>query len=53
MSRILVSGSGLFTPPESISNQELVTSFNAYVSGYNRRPAPATGMIAFISVGRL
>ncbi len=32
---ILISGSGLFTPPESISNEELVDSFNRYVRRFN------------------
>ena len=32
---ILISGTGLYTPPESISNEELVASFNAYVDSFN------------------
>ena len=32
---ILISGSGLFTPPYSISNEELVASFNTYVARHN------------------
>ncbi len=31
----VISSTGLFTPPESISNEELVASFNAYVDLYN------------------
>ncbi len=31
----VISGSGLFTPPDSISNQELVASFNTWVDRYN------------------
>jgi len=31
----VISGSGLFTPPDSISNQELVESFNTWVDRYN------------------
>ena len=31
----VITGSGLFTPAESISNEELVTSFNAWVDLYN------------------
>lgn len=31
----VISGSGLFTPAESISNEELVTSFNRWVDLYN------------------
>jgi beta-ketodecanoyl-[acyl-carrier-protein] synthase len=30
-----ITGSGLYTPPESISNEELVTSFNEYVRRWN------------------
>lgn len=29
--KVVISGTGLFTPPEKISNAELVASFNAYV----------------------
>ena len=35
MPDIVISGTGLYTPPESISNEELVQSFNAYVNLYN------------------
>ena len=31
----VITGSGLFTPAESISNDELVASFNAWVDIYN------------------
>ena len=31
----VISGTGLFTPSESISNEELVTAFNSYVELYN------------------
>ncbi|WP_372870439.1 beta-ketoacyl-ACP synthase III [Shewanella sp.] len=34
---IVISGTGLFTPPESISNEELVESFNAFVDLFNRQ----------------
>ena len=37
--RIVISGTGLFTPSESISNAELVVSFNEYVERYNQRHA--------------
>ncbi|MEJ2694976.1 MAG: ketoacyl-ACP synthase III [Candidatus Thiodiazotropha sp.] len=37
MTNIVVSGSGLYTPPHSISNDELVKSFNQYVDAYNAR----------------
>jgi beta-ketodecanoyl-[acyl-carrier-protein] synthase len=36
MPDIVISGTGLYTPTESISNEELVNSFNAYVEIYNR-----------------
>ncbi|MDT3279196.1 beta-ketoacyl-ACP synthase III [Shewanella scandinavica] len=35
MKQVVISGSGLFTPPHSISNEALVESFNAYVDIYN------------------
>lgn len=41
MSKIVISGTGLYTPPHSISNEELVTSFNTYVDRYNETHAAA------------
>jgi beta-ketodecanoyl-[acyl-carrier-protein] synthase len=38
---LAVSGTGLYTPPQSISNEELVTAFNAYVRGANAANADA------------
>lgn len=38
---VAISGSGLFTPPQSISNDELVACYNAYVERYNRDNAEA------------
>ena len=35
MTAIAISGTGLYTPPNSISNEELVSSFNAYVKKFN------------------
>lgn len=32
---IVISGSGLFTPPNAISNDEIVASFNSFVKKYN------------------
>ena len=32
---VVISGTGLFTPKESITNEELVESFNQYVSVFN------------------
>lgn len=39
--RIAITGTGLFTPPFSISNDELVVSFNAYVQAENAKHADA------------
>ena len=39
MKKVVISGTGLFTPTESISNEELVASFNAYVGLYNQKHA--------------
>ena len=33
--RVVISGTGLYTPSESISNAELVETFNAYVDRFN------------------
>jgi len=38
---VVISGTGLFTPPHSVSNAELVAAFNAYVADYNRENAEA------------
>jgi beta-ketodecanoyl-[acyl-carrier-protein] synthase len=38
---IAITGTGLFTPPYSISNEELVTAFNAFVDAENERNAAA------------
>ena len=35
MNRVVISGTGLFTAPNSISNEELVASYNAYVRQFN------------------
>ncbi|GAB3277149.1 beta-ketoacyl-ACP synthase III [Parahaliea aestuarii] len=43
MTAIVISGTGLYTPPESISNAELVAAFNTYVDNYNRDNADAIG----------
>lgn len=37
MKKVVISGSGLFTPPHSVSNQELVASYNAYVDQFNQQ----------------
>ncbi len=41
MTRVHLSATGLYTPPDSISNEELVESFNAYVAQHNREHADA------------
>ncbi|MDX3773025.1 beta-ketoacyl-ACP synthase III [Chromatiaceae bacterium AAb-1] len=35
MKNVVISGSGLFTPAHSVSNEELVASFNQYVDRFN------------------
>jgi beta-ketodecanoyl-[acyl-carrier-protein] synthase len=35
-SKVVISGTGLFTPDETITNAELVESFNRYVDAFNR-----------------
>ncbi len=44
---IVISGTGLWTPPNSISNEELVSSYNAYAEKYNAENTKA------ISAGQL
>jgi beta-ketodecanoyl-[acyl-carrier-protein] synthase len=39
MHQAVISGTGLYTPTESISNDELVASFNAYVERHNAEHA--------------
>jgi beta-ketodecanoyl-[acyl-carrier-protein] synthase len=41
MHDIVISGTGLYTPSESISNAELVTAFNTYVELHNAEHADA------------
>jgi beta-ketodecanoyl-[acyl-carrier-protein] synthase len=38
---VVISGTGLYTPADSISNEELVESFNAYVQQFNSDNAAA------------
>ncbi|MBK7520078.1 MAG: beta-ketoacyl-ACP synthase III [Gammaproteobacteria bacterium] len=47
MQQVVISGTGLFTPQQSISNAELVEAFNAYATHWNRTHAAdiATGAI--------
>jgi len=39
VSTTVISGTGLFTPEQSISNEELVESFNSYVANFNQTHA--------------
>ncbi|NVK25420.1 MAG: beta-ketoacyl-ACP synthase III [Gammaproteobacteria bacterium] len=41
MTSVVISGSGLFTPPHKISNQELVDVLNAHAEKYNAEHAEA------------
>ncbi len=47
MSDIVISGTGVYTPPHVISNEELVASFNSYVDqfNHNNRDGIASGSI--------
>ena len=41
MRKAVISGTGLYTPPHEISNEELVTTFNAFVDDFNTENADA------------
>lgn len=41
MQNVVISGTGLYTPPNSISNDELVESFNAWAERFNQENATA------------
>ena len=41
MKNAVIAATGLFTPPHSISNDELVSSFNTYVENFNQANADA------------
>ena len=41
MHQAVIAATGLYTPPESVSNAELVESFNAYVAAFNAEHAEA------------
>jgi beta-ketodecanoyl-[acyl-carrier-protein] synthase len=47
MHQVVISGSGLYTPPHSVSNEELVEAFNRYVAAFNQEHAEA------IAAGRM
>ena len=52
MKPVVISGTGLFTPPNSISNDELVTAYNAYVELYNQEHAAAIAAEAVAHLAR-
>lgn len=39
MTQTVITGSGLYIPPNSATNEELVASFNKYVDNYNQKHA--------------
>ena len=39
MQDIYISGTGVWTPPHKVSNEELIESFNEYVNLYNAKHA--------------
>ncbi len=41
MKKVVISGTGLYTPEQSISNDELVAAFNQWVNLYNQEHAEA------------
>ena len=41
MTQAVIAATGLYTPPNSLSNAELVETFNAYVAGFNATNAAA------------
>ncbi|MGD8831476.1 MAG: beta-ketoacyl-ACP synthase III [Pseudomonadales bacterium] len=41
MNQVVISGAGLWKPEHVITNEELVTSYNAYAAGYNDAHAAA------------
>lgn len=41
MQNIVISGTGVYTPSEYITNEELVASYNSYAEEYNRKNAAA------------
>jgi beta-ketodecanoyl-[acyl-carrier-protein] synthase len=51
MHRVAISSTGLFTPPEVITNEELVLAFNQYAARENRKNADAiaAGTVAAVT----
>ena len=43
MGGVVISGTGVFTPPNAVSNEQLVESYNAYAENWNRDNAGAIG----------
>lgn len=41
MQQVAITGTGLYTPSQAISNEELVAAFNQYVDLYNEENAAA------------
>ena len=41
MSQAVIAATGLYTPPQSVSNAELIEAFNSYVAQFNAEHAPA------------
>ncbi len=41
MKQVLITGSGVFTPAETVTNEELVASYNQYVDLFNQEQAEA------------
>lgn len=41
MTKVVISGTGVFTPPYSVSNEELVDTFNTYARKHNEENAAA------------
>ncbi len=41
MSNIVISGTGIFTPPHVVTNEELVSAYNSYADSYNTKNGEA------------
>jgi beta-ketodecanoyl-[acyl-carrier-protein] synthase len=50
MKQVVISGTGLFTPPYAISNDELVAAFNAYAQRFNADNAAAIAAGAITAI---
>jgi beta-ketodecanoyl-[acyl-carrier-protein] synthase len=47
MSDIVISGTGTYIPEQTITNEELVASYNQYIADHNQRNAKAIGTGAY------